>query len=168
MAIRGHFHRHYLVICCSLSDLVTLVIDVDEIDHLRCSMEKLIDERMEETEGYVRPRWHLDQANDCKCGSEKLIEISMIDDARLGYREGSIVFVFGNELLVSVDGLEYPSLVHFHCRCDTDCIVGSLVVSARRVFSGCSLDMMSRDLAKWIAAKPYVESVVFVRSCRNY
>lgn len=168
MVTRGHFHRHCQVICCSSSDLVTLVIDVDEIDRLRCSMEKLIDERMEGIGGCVRPRWHLDQANDCKCGSEKLIEISMIDDARLGYMGVSIVFVFGTESMASVDGLEYPSLVHFHCRYDTGCIGGSLVVSARRVFSGCSLDMTSRDLAKWIAAKPYVESVAFVRSYRNY
>lgn len=147
---------------------MTLVIDVGEIDRLRCSMERLIDVRMEESASCGRPRRHLDLVIGCKRDLGKSREISMIDGARWDCKGVSIVVVFGILLMVSVDGWEYPSQVRFHCRCGRDCIVGSLVVSARRVFSGCSLDTMGRDLAKSIDAKPDVASAEFVRSYRNY
>jgi hypothetical protein len=159
-----HFRHHCQVICCNLSDLAMLVIDVDGIDRHRCSMETLIDVQMEESEDCARPQRHLDLASDCKRDLGKLKETSMIDEVRWDCRGVSIVCEFEILLMVMVDASAHPFRLRFHCRCGKDCIVGSLAASVKQEFSNCSLDTTSRDSVRSIDAELYVASAVFVRN----
>lgn len=163
MVTLDHFRPRCLAICCSLSDLAMSVIDVGGIDRLRCSMETLIDVRMEENEGCARPQRHLDPASDCKSDLGKSKEISMIDGVRWDCRGVSIVCGFGIVSMAKAGVSERPSRLRFHCRCGKGCTVGSLVASVKG-FSNCSLDTMSRDSAMSIDVGLYVASAVFVRN----
>lgn len=89
-------------------------------------MEKLIGERMAGNAGCARLREHLDLAIDCTPGWEMLINISM---ARVRWAYKGALIVGGSDISTAVAAAVAVHLVQvrFHCRCDKDYIVGSLV-----------------------------------------